>query len=243
MSTTLSRERGDRVAVVRYDNAARGNSFGLAQLDELATTLERAAARPECAVVRLDMAGRHFCGGWDTSSFASLAASGTDAVAASLRTSDELLARIRDLPVPVVAGVRGKVIGFGVGLLAALHLSIAADDVELSMPEVGFGFAPAGVGHLIAQALPRAQAYALLTHGTADAKQLASWGLVSRVVHGGDLDQQVDGLVETLARIPAGTLRAVVEVVESSRVTGRPDRAYEIAARTVTTALTQGDTR
>ncbi|WP_235735312.1 enoyl-CoA hydratase/isomerase family protein [Nocardioides alcanivorans] len=243
MSTTLSRDRGARIAVVRYDNSAQGNSFGLDQLTELVTVLEEAAAHPHCSVIRLEMAGRHFCGGWDTRSFPDLAASGRDAVSAGLRESDEALARIRDLPVPVVAGVRGKVIGFGVGLLSALHMSLAADDVQLSLPEVGFGFAPAGVGHTIAQRLPRPQAYALLTHGSADAPQLARWGLVSRVVAADELDEQVTALVDTLASIPAGALRALVEVVESSRTTGRPDQAYEISAWTVVAALAQGGDR
>lgn len=219
---------------MRYDNAARGNCLDDAALRGLVDALEAAAATEACAVIRLDMAGRHFCGGWDTASFAGLATESPEAVAASLRDGDAALRRIRRLPVPVVTAVRGHVVGFGAGLLDAVHLPIAAADVRLSLPEARYGFAPAGVGHAITQALPRSHAYHLLTGvATATAAQLLAWGLVARVVADGDLDHEVDAVVEALLAVPGRTLRAVVEVVESSLATGSPDHAYQVSARTI----------
>ena len=233
MAIQLALEHGGRVARVSYDNARRGNCFDLGLLTSLVDTLESAASDKSCSVVRLEMAGKNFCGGWDTASFGDLAAAGVDAVAASLAESDRALDRIRTLPVPVVAAVRGQVIGFGAGLLAAVHLPVAAGDVRLSLPEVRHGFAPAGVGHTIAQALPRAQAYSLLSGSSASAQQLLGWGLVTRVVSGASLDAEVDDLVAALAAVPGDALRGVVGVVESSRATGRPDEAYLISARSI----------
>lgn len=230
--------RGTRVTL---DNSARGNCFDDRLLEALASTLEDAARQPDCAVIRLDLVGPHFCGGWDTSSFGELGTNSTQAVADALRRSDETLARIRRLPVPVVAGVRGKVIGFGAGLLGAIHLPVAAGTARLLLPEVRFGFAPAGVGHLLAQTLPRAAAYALLTGtATATAAELLAWGLVARVVPAEDLDAAVDELVAALVALPGTALRGVVEVVESSRASGTPDRAYLASARTITGALSGG---
>ncbi|WP_433222125.1 enoyl-CoA hydratase/isomerase family protein [Dactylosporangium sp. CS-047395] len=235
MPISLTREHDGRVARVRFDNAGRGNAFDDAALRELVAAMESAAAEPGCAVVRLDMAGRHFCGGWDTSSFAGLGAATTESVAAGLRDSDAQLGRIRDLPVPVVAAVRGRVIGFGAGLLAALHLPIAGRQARLSLPEVRFGFAPAGVGFTIAHRLPRPHAYALLTGVTeATAEQLLGWGLVARVVADDDLEAEVDAVVAGLAAVPGDTLRGVVGVVEASLATGSPERAYQISAATIT---------
>lgn len=233
MPLDLVSEHGGNAARVIYDNAHRGNCFDLALLTSLADTLESAASDKSCKVVRLEMVGKHFCTGWDVTSFDGLAAAGVDAVAASLAASDQVLDRIRNLPVPIVAAVRGQVIGFGAGLLAALHLPVAATDVRLSLPEVGYGFAPAGVGHTIAQALPRAHAYSVLTGTVASAQQLLGWGLVTRVVAEPSLDAEVDDLVAALAAVPGNALRGVVEVVESSRATGSPDQAYTISARTI----------
>jgi enoyl-CoA hydratase/carnithine racemase len=242
MSTTVKSGHEGRVATVTFDNSARGNSFDTALLRELTEALEAAAGNPSCAVIRLVMAGRHFCGGWDTASFAGLADEPEPGVADRLRDGDLMLDRIRRLPVPVVAGVRGRVIGFGVGLLNAVHLPVATVETRLSLPEVRFGFAPAGVGHLMAQKLPRARAYALLCGlATADGPELLSWGLVARVVDtADDLDAAVDEVIGELAAVPGDTLRAVVEVVESSLETGRPDRAYEASATTIVRAGRKG---
>ncbi|WP_329011071.1 enoyl-CoA hydratase/isomerase family protein [Micromonospora rifamycinica] len=234
MTITLTHGHDGRLARVRYDNAARGNCFDTAALHHLVDTLETAAADDGCAVIRLDLAGKNFCAGWDTSSFAALAGATREAVAADLRASDDALHRIRRLPVPVVAGVRGRIIGFGVGLLAAVHLPVAATDAQLSLPEARYGFAPAGVGHTVARSLPRPHAYHLLTGAaTATARQLLDWGLVVRVVADDELDRAVDHLLDTLLAVPGSALRAVVEVVESSLATGTADRAYDISARTI----------
>ncbi|MEV0134436.1 enoyl-CoA hydratase/isomerase family protein [Dactylosporangium sp. NPDC050688] len=239
MAINLTSEHNGRVARVRYDNAARGNCFDDRALAELVTTMETAAADDACAVIRLDMAGRHFCSGWDTTSFAALAGTTQEDVAAGLRASDAALQRIRRLPVPVVSAVRGQVIGFGAGLLSAIHLPVAAANARLSLPEARFGFAPAGVGHTIAQTVPRPHAYALVTGASiATAAQLLSWGLVAEVVADDDVDSEVDALVEALAAVPPHTLRAVVEVVESSLATGSPEQAYDISARTIVARVT-----
>lgn len=240
MSTSLQRIGDGRLAHVTYDNSRRGNSFDRPLLAELVETLETAAGDQRCSAIRLEMAGRNFCGGWDTNSFGDLAEASVEAVADQLQESDTLLGRIRRLPVPVVCAVRGQVIGFGAGLLAALHLPVAADDVRLSLPEVRYGFAPAGVGHTIAQALPRAQAYSLLIGEPADAPQLLTWGLVARIVPAAELDATVDQLSTSLAAVPGTALRGVVDVVESSLSSGKPDSAYLISARTIVGAQAEG---
>lgn len=234
MDITQRRERSGRVIRVVVAGSGRGNSFTMESLTALADALSAAAANSACGVVRLDMEGPHFCSGWDTGSFAALADASVDDVAAQLRASDEVVGAIRRLPVPVVAAVRGKVIGFGVGLLAAVHLPIISEESRISLPEVRFGFAPAGVGHVLAQLLPRPQAYALLTgQSTLSGEEAHRVGLAASVVPEAELDRAVDELVDSLADLDPSALRAVVDVVESSRSTGRPDDAYIASARTI----------
>ncbi|MBM9461176.1 enoyl-CoA hydratase/isomerase family protein [Nocardioides sp. zg-536] len=241
MSTTLERTHDGRAARVTFDNASRANAFDETLLCDLVDTLEAAATDEGCAVVELVMAGPHFCGGWDTTTFPALAASGADAVAGGLRRSDELLDRIRDLPVPVVAGVRGRVIGFGAGLLAAIHLPVAARDARLLLPELGYGFTPAGVGRTLARALPRARAYGLLTGTTeADGDDLVALGLAARAVAPTDLDETLAATVTALAGLPADAVRGLVTVVESARRDEDPGIVFETSARTVLRGLAAG---
>jgi methylglutaconyl-CoA hydratase len=218
VALTLTPQHDGRLIRVRYDNAARGNCFDDATLRELVDALEAAAATDDCVLIELDMAGRHFCAGWDTTAFAGLAGAPLQTVAANLRASDAALGRIRRLAVPVVTAVRGRVIGFGAGLLDAVHLPIAAASARLSLPEARVGFAPAGAT-------------------TATADQLLAWGLVAGVVADDELDRELDALVETLLAVPGRTLRAVVEVVESSLATGSPERAFDVSAATIVASV------
>ena len=54
----------------RYDNAARGNCFDTARCTSSSTRWRPPPPTRHHAVIRLEMAGKHFCGGWDTASFA-----------------------------------------------------------------------------------------------------------------------------------------------------------------------------
>ena len=170
------------------------------------------------------MAGRHFCGGWDTTSFAALAGTTQEAVAAGLRDSDAALHRIRRLPVPVVSAVRGQAIGFGAGLLSAVHLPVAAADARLSLPEARFGFAPpASATRSPGRCPARTPTPLLPAPSTATAASLLELGAGRPGRPDDDLDSEVDALVEALQlprcrRAPC----AAVEVVESSLATGIP---------------------
>lgn len=223
---------------MRYDNSHRGNSFDDAGLNELVGALEELATEPLCSVIRLEMAGENFCGGWDTRSFGSLSRASVESVAAALAGTDAALDRIRRLPVPVVTAVHGKVIGFGAGLLDAIHVAVAADTATLHLPEVRFGFAPAGVGHALAQGLPRKAAYPMLLGvSTASAQDLLGWGLVSAVTAPESAEELAGRWTDRLADLPGDVSRAVLSVVDASLRTGTPDEGYTISAGTIVSML------
>lgn len=225
------------VAEVTHDGSARGNAFTTPALVALVEALEAAAARPDVAVVHLVMAGRHFSTGWDTTTFpalAALAAQDESAVAADLRANDALVSRVRDLPVPVVAAVRGRVAGFGAGLLAAVHVPVAAHDVTLALPEIGFGICPGGVLHTVLTRVPRPAADLLVLSGEAvDADDLLRWGLVAQVVPADSLDERVAGLVARIAGHPGDVVRRVRAATLATLAAGTPEPAYDAAAASV----------
>jgi enoyl-CoA hydratase/carnithine racemase len=225
-----------RLARVTYDNTGRGNSFSDDGLRELVDALAEAAGTTGCSVIRLEMAGANFSGGWDTTSFGGLSRATTDQVATQLATGQAAADSITELPVPVVTSVHGKVIGFAAGLLDAVHVAIAADTATMHLPEVRFGFAPAGVGHRLTQALPRKSTYAMLLGSMpASADDLLRWGLVSAVVPESSADSTADEWARAIAELPGDVARAVLAVVRSSLETGSPDQAYQISAQTIVT--------
>lgn len=229
---------GGQVASVAFDHAARRNSFTEEGLADLVEALEEAASRPATCVVRLVMAGPHFCAGWDTRDFGRLRSAPAGEVEESLRANDRQLARIRDLPVPVVTAVHGRVAGFGVGLLAHLHLAVAAVDASLALPEAGFGISPGGVLHTLLQRAPRPAVELLALSGTpVDAAAMLQWGLVAAVADGrgaDGADTLADGIVASLAKQPPGIVRRIHAATAATLAAGTADPAYAAAAASIT---------
>ncbi|WGD38698.1 hypothetical protein [Streptomyces cathayae] len=244
MAITLTRERNGCVAHIRYDNVACGNSFDGELLGELVDTLEAAALDPMCSVIRLDMARQALLRGLGHDLVRRPVGLDGESVVAALRSSDEMLGRIRRLPVPVVAA-------------SAARSSGSARLAERRAPSGG------GRGHplVAARGTVRFRARGCGAHHRAgaaagsgiraphrgdDCERLPtpySLGLVTRVVPETELETAVHELVETLAAVPGQALRAVVKVVESSLATGSADESYLASARTIVAGVPAGGVR
>ncbi|MGB0099010.1 MAG: enoyl-CoA hydratase/isomerase family protein [Nocardioides sp.] len=226
---------GDGVARVEFDNATRGNCFTEDALADLVAALEEAAARPETSAVRLVMAGRHFSAGWDTADFARLRAASPAEVSASLRANDRQLARIRDLPVPVVTSVHGRVAGFGVGLLAHVHVPVSSHDATLALPEAAFGICPGGVLHTLLHTVPRPAVELLALSGAhADATDMLQWGLVASIAPPDRADERADEIAAAIAAQPPGIARRIHAATAATLEAASPEPAYAAAAASIT---------
>lgn len=231
------------LGTVRFDHSVRHNCFTEAALADLVAALERTAAAPAVAVIELSMAGPTFCSGWDTREFAALAQRSPAELEASLRASDAALARIRALPVPVVAAVRGQVTGFGVGLLASLHLAVLADDATAALPEIAYGISPAGILATLLDRLPVAPAQRMLLTGLpVTAAELHAWGLVAEVAPAAALEEAVARITSRLTAYPGAITRTVLQSIGACTATGTSDPAYAAAVQTLG-SLGAGGTR
>ena len=195
------------IATLTLNRPARRNALSPALIERLRVHL--ADAKADCAVrvVVLTGAGdRVFCAGGDLTGGMT-----GDVAAGFLATVDDKAAfihvmnELNQLGKPVVARVNGHVLAGGVGLMLACDLVVAADDVELGLPEVRVGLWPMMVTALLTRHVGRKVAAELLMLGEridmAEARRL---GLVNRVVPRARLDDAVGHMVENLAaRSPA----------------------------------------
>jgi len=164
-----------------------------------------------CLVVR--GAGDHFMAGGDVKRFAALLAEvpAGERAATFGRLVEEVhtsIRALRRLPIPVVAAVRGAVAGFGVSLMLACDLAIAADDALFTVAYGQLGTSPDGgatfhLGRAVGQ--KRAMELALLGERI-DAATAARYGLVNRVVPVADLKAETGRLA---ARLAAGATAAL----------------------------------
>ena len=112
--------------------------------------------------------------------------------------------RLRRMPKPVVASVRGAVAGFGLSLMNACDLAVAADNAYFTLAYCHIGTTPDGSG---TYGLPRLvglkQAMEIALLGDRfDAARALSLGLVNGVVPAADLEAETLALARRLAKGP-----------------------------------------
>lgn len=194
-----------RVATVVIDNAAKLNVLNSALSAELEAAFRGLAGEAGLRAVVLTGAGeRAMIGGADIREMAGLNPASARAFITQLHN---VCGAIRDLPVPVVARMRGYCLGGGLEVAAACDMRIAADDAVMGMPEVRVGIPSVIEAALLPALIGWGRTRRILMTGeTFDAAKALAWGMVEEVVPAGELDDAVE---RVLAGILAGGGNAI----------------------------------
>lgn len=115
----------------------KANALDAGMVEALAGALERVAADPPALLV-IEGGGRNFCAGFDFTGFET--ASEGDLLWRFVAI-EQMLARVRALPCPTVAVVRGGAFGAGADLVAACTFRLALPGARLRFPGFRFGLA------------------------------------------------------------------------------------------------------
>ncbi|WP_235834159.1 enoyl-CoA hydratase/isomerase family protein [Actinomadura logoneensis] len=226
------------VAVVRLNRPHRLNAVNPALVDGLLDALARcadAAGRREVGAVVLTGNGRAFCAGHDLKE----PREQPTPLAERLDRLQEVTRRIRALPVPVIAAVRGHAVGAGAEFALGCDLVIAAEDAAFRFPEVGIGLSvTGGVSRLLPALVGPAKAKELVLLGEpVPAREAERIGLVNRVVPAdGLLDATLAWARRLASQPPLATSLAKTALDEGTDGTLPSALALEIAHALVTDA-------
>jgi len=183
------------------------NAIDTPMIDALLQALEQADLDAAVRVMALRGAGTDFCAGMDLHE---LLASADKSVEENRRAAlhfAEIFLRMRRVPKPIVAVVRGRALAGGCGLATACDLVLAAESAKFGYPEVQRGFVPAIVMTLLKRAVGEKVAFDLAATGRIlEAPEAAGLGLVSRVYEDSDFDDQVSEVLRALAAASASAL-------------------------------------
>jgi len=198
-------EKQEDVGLIRIDNPPV-NALGHPVRQGLVQCLDQAGGDAEIRALVIICAGRTFCAGADIREF------GRPLEPPAL---PEVLTKIEECPLPVIAAIHGTALGGGLETALACHFRVAVPDASLGLPEVRLGLIPGAGG---TQRLPRliglTPALKMITTGKfASAQEARQLGLVDEIVDG-DLES---GARELARRIIAEN-RPIVRV---SEMTGR----------------------
>ena len=170
-------EQGPFATRITLNRPDQQNAIDPTLLAELDAALAATAADPDCRLVVLAARGPVFC-------------SGMDVAAARVRPDEsggrvflDLLNRIADHPKVTVAAVDGKVLGGGVGIVAATDFVLATPGSSFALPEMLWGLLPCCVLPFVIRRCggPFARTMTLSTLPV-DAAQAWQRGLVDQVV-------------------------------------------------------------
>lgn len=205
--TTIEERDGGRVATVTVDYQPRLNILDRGRSERLRDAFLELADDEELRVAVLTGAGdRAFIGGADINEMVAL---DPESAESFIRTLHEACQAIRDLPVPVIAAIRGYCLGAGLEVAAACDLRVAADDASFGMPEVAVGIPSVIEAALLPTLIGWGRTRELVyTGGRWTAAQASAAGLLERVTPSGNLDAAVEEWVTAIVTNGPRAIRA-----------------------------------
>jgi methylglutaconyl-CoA hydratase len=215
------------VLTVTLADEANRNALSSRLVGELSEALDAAEEDPEVRVVVLTNRGRVFCAGADLSERSSGSGTGgDDDRPAAVRRPEDLFGRFARSAKPYVGRIAGHCVAGGMGLAAAMDISIAAHDARFGFTEVRVGVAPAVISVVCLPKLRPADARAAFLRGTRfPAAEAARMGLINAAVPADRLDDEVAAAVDDLLAGGPGALAASKRLL--ARVPGMPiDEAF-----------------
>ncbi|GAB89566.1 enoyl-CoA hydratase-related protein [Gordonia rhizosphera] len=207
------------VLTLTLNRPAQRNALSAEMLDALATSLDRAAADPDVAVVVLTGAGPGFCAGGDVKVLArgeSIFGPMSDRAARAQRQIELQRAtavRLWEFPKPTIAAVNGHAVGAGLALALACDLRYAGESAQLRPGFSAVGLAgDFGVTWLLNNLVGRSRAQEMLffAQPLPSARSL-ELGLVNAVFPDDDLAAETTALARELAGRSIPAIRAIKE--------------------------------
>jgi enoyl-CoA hydratase/carnithine racemase len=208
MSEHVRIESGGGVLAITLARPERRNAITVAMYAALAEAVGSAQEDPSLRLITLRGEGEDFTAGNDLADF--LAAMPRDGAEGGEEIAVwRLLRALAVNELPLIAAVHGNAIGIGTTILLHCDFVLAEEGTRFSLPFVDLGLVPEAASSLLLPRLAgrrRAARYLLLAEPFAPDEAL-EWGLVSKVVPKGQLNEALSATVAELLAKPAGALR------------------------------------
>jgi enoyl-CoA hydratase len=230
MNDILLRERRDGVETLRLHRPDKRNALNLDLVNALHRAVDDLRRDADLRAVILAGAGADFMAGAD---IAELLERGAPEALASINGT--LFRRIEELPVPVIAAVRGYALGGGCELALAADIRVAGRSAKFGQPEVGLGIVPgAGATHRLPRLVGLGHAKELVLSGRIiDAAEAERIGLVNRVVDDDRVEPEAAAIADRVAAQGAEAVRLAKLALNGQRHGLEGGQSFEAAAQAV----------
>ena len=230
MSTVLSHLEGG-VLTLTLNRPEALNALNLAMIADLKAATAQAELDDAVRVVMIQ-GGEHFMAGGDLKWFHSqlvlLPEERQPLFEQTIAAVHATTLQLRRMGKPVVAAVSGAAAGFGLSLMLACDLAVAADSAYFTLAYCHIALSPDGGATWF---LPRAvgakrAAEIALLGDRFDARQALEWGLLNRVVPAADLAAESQKLARRLAAGPREALARTKALLQAASSNSLPEQLF-----------------
>jgi methylglutaconyl-CoA hydratase len=195
-------ETDGAVARITLNRPEKRNALNDALIVGLKDALARAKDDAAVRAIVIIGAGSDFCSGADLASLQKISGASVADNVEDARSLMELFILIRQVPVPVVAAVRGRALAGGCGLASACDIVLASAKARFGYPEVKIGFVPAMVMAILRRNISEKRAFELLTRGAEiSAEEAKAFGLVNQVFSEDNFESEVSVYVRQFDKV------------------------------------------
>jgi enoyl-CoA hydratase len=220
------------VLTITLNRPDEGNGLNDAGIAQLAALLQGAAARARLVVLK--GAGKDFCVG----RIAPRGAAAPKLEALQVRKGRDVVfncySAFRDSPIPIIAAVNGRALGFGFAIATCADITLAADNAVFQMPEFGENIMPTiAMSALLGKVSGKRLMHIAYSTAELSAERAERIGLISDVVPASGLDSAVAKLCGTILKAPQPAVLAIKEyarVAPSMDIRGAIDYARSLHA-------------
>jgi 2-oxoglutaroyl-CoA hydrolase len=204
----VERDDARRVATITLDVPGKFNRVSMAARDQLAQLFAELGTDAAVGFVVVTGAGGTFTAGGDIVGFLEVTPEHLSALAFNVASPERC-------PKPVIAKLRGYAFGVGLELALACDFRIAADDLELGLPEIKLGMIPGSGGtQRLSRLIGLGRAKDAIMRGRRiPAAEALALGIVTEVVPADELDAAVDRLIDELAVLSPAALTMAKRVL------------------------------
>lgn len=202
---TLLREDHEGVCTLTLNRPDAYNALSIEFMQALSDMLDQIADDQSVRVVLIRGQGRGFCAGHDLKQI--MASPEEEFHSLTFQRCSELMQKITNLPVPVIAHVTGIATAAGCQLVASCDLAVAADNSRFATPGVNIGLFCSTPMVALTRAVKPKHALEMLYLGELiDAHRAAEMGLVNWVVPREELSAFAMRKAEAIASKSRATL-------------------------------------
>jgi enoyl-CoA hydratase len=200
-----------------------------------------------CRVVILTGAGRAFCSGQDMNVAADRNRSGDVGVVERISRQENyagIVQRMRRMPQPIIAAVKGAAAGAGMGLALAADVRVAGRSARFLVASVRIGLSAgeSGISYHLPRLIGAGRAFPILLTGRPiDAEEAGRIGLVAEVVEDDSLESAALDQAKTIMANSPFSVAHSKQIMWANLDAASLDQAIEVENRTQMLAVMTDD--